>query len=129
MIVTVSPHVQNKHESLSTLRYGSKAQKIKNRPQINTRPSMDLKGFKKVRAHFGETPAKTRFRPNQINANQESSKSVQAQQALQKAEKQINYLDRVIFDLRNKIQELESAHEVDQNRIRELRLIIVELEK
>ena len=30
---------------------------------------MDLKGFKKVRAHFGETPAKARFRTGQINAN------------------------------------------------------------
>lgn len=45
---------------------------------------MDLKGIKKVRAHFGETPAKTRFRSGQLkmSANQESSKSVQAQQAL-----------------------------------------------
>lgn len=45
------------------------------------RPSMDLKSFKKVRAHFGETPAKSRFRPNNQlkysqNMNEGTSKTV-----------------------------------------------------
>ena len=128
MIVTVSPHVQNKHESLSTLRYGSKAQKIKNKPQINTGAIKDLQKYKKVQ--IPTTPGS--LRANQTALFSEAngpSENVQAQQALQQAQKQIISLDRLIKELRVKIQELECAHYVDQNQIRELRQIIIDLEK
>ncbi len=47
MIVTVSPHPLNKHETLSTLRYGSRAQKIKNKPKINKEVGIhELRGLK-----------------------------------------------------------------------------------
>lgn len=40
MIVTVSPHQQNRYETLSTLRFGSRAQKVKNTPKVNINHAM-----------------------------------------------------------------------------------------
>jgi len=49
MIVTVSPHPLNRHETLNTISYGSRAKMITNNAQINKEKGLkEMRGFKKL---------------------------------------------------------------------------------
>lgn len=125
MIVTVSQHPQNKHETLSTLRYGSRAQKIKNNPHVNRGHGIkDMTVFKKLPA----TPRTPKYNQGSASPPRDISETIMAQKALQIAEQRIQSLEATVMELRSMICELEGQNEVDQNQIRELRQMIIDLE-
>lgn len=41
LIITCSPSLYNEQETLSTLRFGSRAKKIKNKPKVNKEESLE----------------------------------------------------------------------------------------
>lgn len=99
MIVTVSPHPSNDQETLSTLRYGSRAKNIKNSPKANLEIEVaDLKSKMQALPLMYKSPIRS--------GSQMSNDAFQGLKTAKRQEQKIEDLENTVEKLQQRLREL-----------------------